>query len=235
MKRSMIFITIFAALLVGCATGPLFHVNIDSISAPDAGAKKKYILLSGLKDVEPTDLQFKEYARYVDKALASMGYVKTESFDDANIAIFLVYGVGDPQKHSYIYPFPVWGQTGVSSSTTFGTLHSYGSYGTYSGTTYYTPTYGITGYMPLMGAYTTYFRFFILDAVDLNEYKSSQRVVSVWRTIVTSTGSSGDLRRVFPVLVAASKPYIGTNTGKQVKVTLTENDKAVIEIKGLTK
>jgi len=57
----------------------------------------------------------------------------------------------------------------------------------------------------------------------------------VWRTVVTSRGTSNDLREVFPVLVAASQPYISTNTGKQVKVILNENDRAVIEIKGLKK
>ena len=47
--------------------------------------------------------------------------------------------------------------------------------------------------------------------------------------------SLGDLRRVVPVLVAASQPYMGTNTGKQIKVRFTENDKRVVEIKKLNK
>jgi hypothetical protein len=232
MKRPVLFIVMCSVLLVGCATK--FYVSVDSISAPEASLKKKYILLPGLKDIEPSDLQFKEYAGYVEKALTSMGFARTDSIEDANVAIFVVYGIGDPQEHQYIYSLPVWGQTGISSSTTYGTLSTYGGYGSYYGTTTYTPKYGITGYTTHTGNYTTYFRFFILDAVDLEEYKRSQKVVQLWQTTVTSTGSSGDLRRVFPVLVAAAKPYIGANTGKQVEVTLTENDKAVVEIRGLT-
>jgi len=74
-----------------------------------------------------------------------------------------------------------------------------------------------------------------LDAVDLEEYRRSEKVVQIWKTTVTSRGTSGDLRRVLPVLVAAAKPYIGINTGKQVGVTLREEEKAVLEIKGSPK
>jgi hypothetical protein len=74
----------------------------------------------------------------------------------------------------------------------------------------------------------------VLDAVDLDEYKRTQKALPIWKTTVTSTGSSGDLRLVFPVLVAASVPYIGTNTGKKVDVTIKEDDKLVVQIKGLS-
>ncbi|HED00209.1 MAG TPA: hypothetical protein ENN18_07490 [Proteobacteria bacterium] len=235
MRRGIVFLSISFTLLLGCAIGPMYHVKIDSISGVDADMKRKYILLSGLKDVHPNDLEFREYASYVEKALASAGYIRAGNFKDANIAIFLAYGIGDPKEHQYTYSLPVRGQTGVSSSTTYGTITSYGGYGTYHGTTTYTPTYGITGYTTHVGSYTSFFRFFILDAVDLEEYQRSDKVVQIWRTTVTSRGSSGDLRKVFPILVAAAKSYIGTDTGKQIEVTLTEDDKAVLEIKGLPK
>ncbi len=230
MRKRIAFIYILAALFLGCA---MAKVNISSISAPNANLKKRYVLLPGLKGVKPTDLQFREFANYVERALASKGYVKADNFNDAEIAIFLVYGIGDPREHVSTYYLPVWGQTGVSSSTTTGTINTYGYYGTYSGTTHYTPTYGITGYVPYTSSHTTYFRFMVLDAIDLDEYKRSRKFVEVWRTVVTSRGSSNDLRRVFPIMVAASLPYIGTNTGKQVKVTIMENSKAVTEVKGL--
>jgi hypothetical protein len=40
---------------------------------------------------------------------------------------------------------------------------------------------------------------------------------------------------VFPVLVAASKEYFGTNTGKKEQVTLRPNDRRVLEVKGIEK
>ena len=72
-----------------------------------------------------------------------------------------------------------------------------------------------------------------LDAVDLDEYRETEKEIQLWKTTVTSSGSSGDLRQVFPILVAAAKPHIGSNTGKKVKVILSEGDKRVTEIKGL--
>lgn len=222
-------------LLSGCATmQPQFQVRVDSISGekPD---KKSYILLPGNKDTKAEDLQFKEYAAYVSRALIKQGFVPAESFEKANVAIFLVYGIGDPREHQYSYSIPTWGQTGVSSSYTTGTVSSYGGYGSYSGTTTYTPTYGVTGSTTHTGSYTTYFRFMVLDAVDLDEYKKSKKEVQLWKTTVTSGGSSGDLRRVFPILVAASQQYVGKNTGQKVEVNLYEEDERVIEIKGIAK
>jgi hypothetical protein len=235
MKIRIIIILALTVFLAGCAIRPTFQVKVDSISGPDASIKTKYLLLPGLKDADVNDLQFKEYATYVDRALTYKGFIKANDFQDANIVIFIVYGIGDPQTQQYSYALPMWGQTGVSSSTTYGTLSTYGRYGTYQGTTTYTPSYGITGYIPMVGAYTTYFRFLILDAINLDEYKSSQKILQLWKTTVTSIGSSGDLRKVFPYLVAACRPYLGTNTGQKVEIMLAEDDNTVIEIRGLSK
>jgi hypothetical protein len=225
------FLLILSA--VGCASDLKFHVEIDSISSPDAVSKRKYILLPGIKDVKNSDLQFIEYAKYIDKALASKKFVKAKSFEDANVAIFLVYGIGNPQESTFSYALPTWGQTGISSSNTYGSINTFGNTASYSGFTTYTPTYGITGFIPIRGSYITYFRFLILDAVDLDEYKQSQKINQLWQTTVTSTGSSGDLRLIFPIMVAASKPYLGSNTGKRIEISLTEKDSRVVEIKSI--
>jgi hypothetical protein len=236
MKKQNLILAILALAYVasGCvALRPLqYYVNVDSISASNAMERKNYVLLPGNKDTSINDLQFKEYAAYVDRALISIGFVHAASIDKADLAIFLVYGIGNPQEHQYAYSLPVFGQTGVSSSTTFGTLSTFGNYGTFSGTTTYSPTYGITGYTSHVGSYTTYFRYLVLDALDLAEYKQNKKEIQLWKTTITSTGSSGDLRRVFPYMISASKPYIGINTGQQLKVILSESDPRVQEIKG---
>jgi hypothetical protein len=219
-------------LVAGCASVPRYHVNVDSIQAPGTDDKKSFVLLPGNKDTPTSDLQFREYAAYINRALISRGFVPAESVETAKLAIFVVYGIGDPQQHQYSYSVPVWGQTGVSSSTTYGTLSTYGNYGTYSGTTTYNPTYGIKGYSSHVGTRITYFRFLVLDAIDLSEYRKSKKEVQLWKTTVTSTGSSDDLRRVFPVMVTASKPHIATNSGQQIKVEIGENDPNILEIKG---
>ncbi len=128
----------------------------------------------------------------------------------------------------------MWGQTGVSSSQTYGTATTYGNSTTYSGTTTYNPTYGITGYSSHTETQTTFFRYALITAYDLKVFRDSQKQVELWRTTVTSTGSSGDLREVFPILIGASVPYIATNTGKQVPVEMRENDNIVRAVKGQT-
>lgn len=230
-------ILLFSLLLIitGCAVGPQFHVNVDSIGGIESHSKNKYLLLPGVKGVEESDLQYREYSSFVERALISIGYVKTGNFAEADIAIFLGYGIGDPQTHQFTYSLPTYGQTGISSSSTYGTVNTYGNKAIYSGKTTYTPTYGVTGSKTYVGNRTTYFRYMFLDAIDLEEYRKTEKEVQLWKTTATSVGASGDLRRVFPILVAASKSHMGTNTGKQVKVILSENDKAVIEVKGLNK
>jgi hypothetical protein len=112
-------------------------------------------------------------------------------------------------------------------------VSTFGSTGTYSATTTYTPTYGITGYIPQTGERVTYFRFVLLDAYDIASYQRDGKLVQVWRTTVTSIGGSGDLRRVFPVMITAAQPFLGTNSGKKVEIGLEEDAPSVLQVKGV--
>lgn len=215
-------------LIANCAstkpanTKPTYVVSIDAINSDEAIGKKRYILLSGAKDVKESDLQFKEYANYVKSSLVSNGFIHVDNIEEADIGIFLVYGIGDPQERQYIYTVPTWGRTGTSSSTVIGN------------TVFHTPSYGITGYTAQTDTYTTYFRYLGLEAIDFKVYKQSEKIVQLWKTTVTSLGSSGDLRVVFPIMVAASGSYFGDNTGKKVDMAITEDDERVTKIKGLS-
>lgn len=210
-----------------------FHVNVDSISSGELLSGSKCIILP----IDPnsvSQLQFKEYSQYIKRALEKKGYRIADSMDEARLVIFLKYGISEPEENIYSYSTPVWGQTGVSSSYSTGTIHSFGGgMSSYSGTTTYMPEYGITGYQSHIRTEISYTRYVLLDAYDLEEYKNTQKEVQLWRTVAISTGSSVDLRRVFPVMLAASMEYIGENTGKQIKITLYESDKRIQEIKGL--
>jgi len=219
--------------LAGCASmrQPRFHVVVDSLASEAADQHRTYILLPGNEGVTWEDLQFQEYSRYVQRALEARGFRPAEQPEDADVAIVLSYGIGDPQTRQYTYSLPVWGQTGVSSSHTYGTATAYGNTASYSGTTTYTPSYGITGYTSHVGSVTTYFRYALITAYDFAEFRATEKQIQLWRTTITSSGSSGDLRRVFPILVSASVPHLGTNTGQQVEVQLYESDDAVRAIR----
>lgn len=218
-------------LLAGCgARGPAYLMEVDSITGPSAD-KKTYLLLPGNKDVKANDLHFQEFAAYVHRGLSKQGFVLAESIEKANVGVFLSYGIGEPKEHQYSYETSTYGQTGVASSQTSGRVSPGGSV---SATTTYIPTYGVTGSQTHIGTYITYSRYLVLDAVDWEKYKNSEEEVQLWKMTVSSTGSGADLRRVFPILVAASSQYIATNTGKLIKVVMREDDEQVLEIKGLT-
>jgi len=176
-------------------------------------SKKAYILLPGIEGIDETDLQFMEYAKYVDNALASKGFIKAKDKDSADVAIFLIYGIGNPPPK---YSMSATGQSGVSSSKTRG-KSGVGIFGNeHSETTTYT---------------MTYFKYLILDAVE--PYKQAQKTNQIWQTTATNTGTSSDLRGMFPILVVAAEKYLGLNTGKKVYTTVTEKNERLIEIKSI--
>jgi len=217
-------------LCAGCVSRPHYDVRIDSINC-GRPTGQRYILLPGQKGVSPGDLQFQEFAKYAHGALELRGFSQAVSLEEADVAIFLYYAISDPSEHRYTYSTPIYGRTGVSSSHTYGSLYSYGNNATYSGTTTYTPTYGVVGSMQHTGVYVTFTRYISLDALDLEAYRDTEKEIQVWRTDIFSTGSSGDLRKVFPVMIAAAVDYIGANTGEEITVTLNEDDQRVETIK----
>lgn len=70
----------------------------------------------------------------------------------------------------------------------------------------------MVGSQSVVGSNVQYFRYLILEASNLNSYKISKEIVPIWKTTITSRGSSDDLRLVFPYLVTAAELYIGENT-----------------------
>ncbi len=227
-----IFLCIALIFCVGC--GRPFQVNINSISSGNLLSGSKCVILPSDPNIAADQLQYKEYATYIKRALEKNGYEVTDNRGEAQVVVFLNYGIRNPHENLYNYSTPVWGQTGVSSSYTTGTINSFGSgIASYSGTTTYTPQYGITGYQSHVGTLITFTRFLVLDAYNLEEYRKTNKEVQLWRTTAISTGSSGDLRLVFPLMVAASTEYIGIDTGKQIEIVIYENDKRVQEIRGL--
>lgn len=233
-KKFMTMLATCGTILSGCTTMPPteFHSSVDSIARPDAAAKKRYILAPGKKDVEIVDLQFQEFASYINQALTENGFIKSPTLQEADVVIFLTYGISNPQTYQYTYSLPTWGQTGISSANTYGTISSSGNSATYSGNTTYTPTYGVTGSTTHLGTIITYTRFLLLDAYDVATYSKENKMNHVWETHVVSAGPSNDLRLVVPYMVAAMKQYLGTNTGRKVEVTVLEDDPAVQILRG---
>lgn len=204
-------------------------MKVDALARPEALSWKNYFILPGMKEVPAGDIQFAEYASILERALASRGLTRVANFGDAQTVVFLRYGIGEPKTETYTYDVPVWGQTGIASSQTTGTVNSFGGY---SATTTYTPSYGVTGYRTETGKVTSYTRWLSVNAIDLPTWQSSEQLVDVWRTTVVSEGTSGDLRYVFGYLAAGAMPYLGTSTGHAVLVSLPQSSAEVRRLRG---
>jgi hypothetical protein len=223
-------------LLVGCASSQKFNVEVSGLARSTPSANQRVLIVPGNAGVNAGvnagDLQFVEFCGYLERALGSRGFQIVGSADEAQIGLVATYGISDPQIRQYTYVVPTWGQTGIASSQTTGTLKTFGNVGAFAATTTYVPQYGITGYQNQVGTYTTYFRYLLIVAYDLDAFRATGQQSQVWSTEVTSTGSSNDLRRVFPILAAAARPFLATNTGHKQWYVVREDDRAVRFIKG---
>ena len=228
MAKSFVLLMVMMFVLSGCAASQ-FYVKVDSLMLDNT--KTKYVLVPSVKGVSESDLQYIEFSRYIDEVLRGKGYLKVADLKESEIAIFLNYGISEPQES--ISTVPIIGQTGVSSVYTTGTFSKHGRSSRYTGTTTYTPIYGVTGYIPV--SRTTYTRYIVLTAYDAQGYLDNKKEVQLWKTTIISSGASGDLRRVFPVLTAASSKYIATNTGSQIEVLIDENDAEVLKLRSISR
>lgn len=226
------------ALLVGVVlSGCVSHryrIAVNGFSDPKYAGGHSYWLLSGKDGVSMNDLEFREYAAYLRRCLAQAGYSESATLDQADLAIFVSYGIGDAKEQAYSYSMPVYGQTGGGTYNFSGTTYSdYGAATTY-GTATQTPQYGVVGSEQFSGTTLTYLRYLFVDVFDMKALRNEKKKIPVWRTDVMSRGRNDDLRGVFPVLVAAATPHFGKNTKKQVVVDISEGDKQVQQIKAET-
>jgi hypothetical protein len=220
--------------LLGCAGGPSsqrYQVSVNSFAAPSSETKSRFFILPGLAGVKVSDLEFVEYAGVLTRALEQRGFVAATNLNEADVALFYSYSIGAPEQNQYSYSVPTFGQTGVSSSSTYGTIRSsgYGS-ATYTGNTYYTPTYGVTGQNTYQGSYVTFTRYIRVDAVDVLAYQQNKEIKQIWTTSMASIGSSADLRSVLPVMIAAGIPHFARSSGKMVMTELRLGDPSVRSI-----
>jgi hypothetical protein len=106
------------------------------------------------------------------------------------------YWIDDGKQRTY--SIPIYGQTGVASAQTFGTVSTYGNVGTVNATTTYTPTYGVTGSMPVTE--TEFTRRLTLALFDGNAFREG-KTQPVYEGNVVSSGSSGQLGVIVPKMI----------------------------------
>jgi hypothetical protein len=187
-----IVIALLFSLLSGCATFVETKVSaFHELEQPLSGAT--YALVP-TKEQEAS-LEFQSYAKIVKSELEKRGLTEA-SFNQAKYAIFMFYGINDGKQ--VVSSYPIFGQTGTSSSYTTGTVTSYGNTASYSGTTYKTPTYGVVG--SGTSTDTVFTRYLNIDIIDIAK-SGNGKVQKVYEGKANSSGSSGQLAPVMPAII----------------------------------
>ena len=189
--RNIISALVFA-LFVGCASFietkvSAFHELEPSLSGVT------YALVPTME--QEGSLEFQSYAKLVKVELKKRGMTEAP-FNQAKYAIFMFYGIDNGKE--VISSYPIFGQTGTSSSYTTGTVTSYGNMATYSGTTHNTPTYGVVG--SGTSSDTIFTRYLNIDIIDITN-SGNGKEKKVYEGKAISSGSSGQLAPVMPAIV----------------------------------
>lgn len=214
---SRVILCMLFALLAACSSGPRtlqIRADVDALATSETQSKRRFVVLPGNKEINPQDLQFLEFKGYVEKSLLNRGFVKVEQLQEGDVVLFLNYGSGEPQLQQYSYDVPVMNN--------FGYYPYYRPYRYYSGFAY--------GYTQHIETYTVYKRYLTLEAYDMAAYLQQKPPIQLWKVSVQSRGQSNDLRLIFPYMVTAMQPYLGTNTGHMLTVTVDETNPLLNDI-----
>jgi len=206
-----IAVIVFAFALSGCAA--MLQARVSSFHNLASGQAVQTFAVVPY-DWQNGSLEFQTYEQRITAELNSKGF-QSVPLEQAQFVIFLTYAIDSGQNVSYSYP--IFGQTGVSSANTYGTVNSYGNTATYSGTTTYTPTYGVVG--SGTGSRTEYKRVVRLEILDKAALVAGD-VRKVYEGEVVSAGSTGQLSAVMPTLLTALFKDFPGKSGQSKTVSL---------------
>lgn len=196
---------ILLAILLAACTRPepldYYRGNVQSMAADDADRYTTFFPMPGNEAVSRNSLLWEEHSRRLVYVLEAKGLTRAETFEEADLAVFLAASVGDPRE-----------RITTTTQTRPVTRHVTGSA--------ITPGGGIRTYQGMVHSYETHThqrsrtvidRGLELNAIDVEEYLRSGDLQSVWSVQVTTSGRSSDLQRMVPVMLVAAFDSIGTH------------------------
>ena len=218
--------------LFGCTTR--LTVQVNAIADTEIRTKaSRYVLLNGNAEGQENDLFFREFSAYFIPLLTKKGYQRVATREAADIEIFFRYAVSEGRSGVHTFAHPIY-ETFGGNTITFTETKTDGS-----GTT--TTTQG-TVHVPLQTlyvgtaveshSYTLYTSSAALEAYVINDddTKKDQPTI-LWKTLMSSTSDSNDLRSVIPIMATAAAPYITGNSGSSKTIRLELDDPKVLAIK----
>lgn len=190
--RFAIVLVALLAGLIGCGTPPLqgsvsrFHVL--------PGSPQTFVVIP---DQDQADsLEFRSYANLVRQSLQARGW-REATMANADVAVFFQYSISQGRQVAFSYP--IFGQVPTGTSITTGTVSTYGSTSNIYATTTRQTTTAVVG--SGVGSRTEFDRALRVLMFSLPTYRATQQMERVYEGEIRSSGSTGDLPSVMPVLV----------------------------------
>ena len=157
------------------------------------------------------DIEFKMYANKLAQYLIIQGAKITNDQINADVCIFLDYGIGESAP--LVQSHPVFGNTGVSSVRT--TTDYWGNT-----TSYVNHSVGVVGYRTTETE--QYRRYVDIYAYDNQSFKEDNPQM-IWKTNIESTGWKNDFQTIYPFMLYAARNYYGKQTSGKKSIRMSDN------------
>jgi hypothetical protein len=222
---------IFASFLI-CATGcrPGIHVEVDAISSQQDSALKCYVIVPEEPLTQESE-HYEQFCGYLEHVLDQEGFVKAATPDAANIEIHFSYGIDGP-KYLVLTNYPN-GPDKRSAQKEELALEAFKHQQEVQVNPglLCNPFEGLLNTQNEIEVRATYTCFYQLKAKDLVAQKRAKRPRQLWSLKATTRIDQNALDRAFPMLLSASRRFIGSSSVNTVSVFVNEEDWSVIRIK----
>lgn len=207
---------LLALVLAACSTAITARVTVFHELAPlPQGAKYAFIQ----SKAQQGSLEHKAYEDMVRQQLAKYGF-REVAVKEADLAVFLSYEIDNGKE--VISTYPIFGQTGVSSSYTYTNIYrDFDGRPNYARATTYFPSYGIVGTGTAFDVvYTTRVQLDLLSRPLLDQGKT----LKLYEGKVVSSGAGSQMNEVMPYMIRALFLEFPGNSGttKTVEIPLSQ-------------
>ena len=227
----LLILLIASTALSACATR--LTVQVDAIADPtDKPQGMHYVWVNQNPGGHNEDLFFKEFRAYFAPLLAAKGYQAVEKRADAQIEIRFQYGVSEGRTSFYTFTRPIYAITGGETVTYTETKTDTSGTTTTKGTVSIPIHHQYVGTVLESQSVTEFTSTAVLEAYRLEQATGQAAKDGVlWKTMISSTSSSNDLRAIMPALATAAAPYLAGNSGTQQTVRLKWDDPQIQQIR----
>jgi len=194
---TLLFLT---SLLLSCQATPRVAADRTIFHNFNSNNQSRKIFIQGFPEQVDQSLEFKNYKRLFENNFLSNGFTIVDDKNSSDLTAFISYGIDGGKTTTHVGSMPIYGSTGGGTTYHSGTLSSGSSFGSYSGTSYAMPKWGVTGSRAYSYNRTIYTRNLVMDIVETNSL-TQKKPVKVFEGRITSRGCSSQINEVMPPLV----------------------------------